>query len=108
MRWESQPQRVGLDAERAAPATRRPQTDDGECSAGAGCLAEGEPVGPCRIGPIVDGDDRAAIGLGTDPKWRQLLWGREPVILRLALGRAEEMHRLGRGSADETEHARIA
>src|SRR6202022_2662303 len=107
MRWESHPEQIGLDAERAPAAPRRPEIGDGEGSAGARDLAEVEAVGPCRVAPVVDGDDRAPVRVGAYPERRQLLGGREPMVLRLALGRAEEMNRLGRGSADESKHVGV-
>src|SRR5438128_10258105 len=103
-----QPERIGLDSERASAPAWRPEIGHGEAPAGTGCFREEEAIGPGGVAPVVYGDDRSAVLVAADPEWRQFLWKRKPVVLRLAFRGAEEVNRLGSGSPHQAKDIRIA
>src|SRR2546425_11067624 len=90
-----QPERSGLDSERASASSWRPEIGHRETPAATGCFREEEAIGPSGIAPVVHRHDRTAVLVAADPERRQVLWKREPVVRRPAFGGAEKGNRLG-------------
>src|SRR5207244_11808170 len=68
-----QPERIGLDSERASASSWRPQIGHRVAPAGTGCFGEEEAIGPRSLAPVVDCDDRGAVLVPANPERRQLV-----------------------------------